>query len=69
MTEPRASQPVTASGRHDLSGIVKANDVRGLAGEELTVEVARALGAAFADFLEAPELIVAHDMRLSSRSA
>lgn len=66
MTEPRASQPVTASGRHDLSGIVKANDVRGLAGEELTVEVARALGAAFADFLEAPELIVAHDMRLSS---
>jgi phosphomannomutase len=56
MTEPRP----------DLSAIVKANDIRGVAGEQLTVEVARALGAAFADVLEAPELIVAHDMRVSS---
>ncbi len=51
---------------HDLSAVVKANDIRGVAGEQLTVPVARALGAAFADLLEAPELIVAHDMRLSS---
>ena len=51
---------------HDLSAIVKANDIRGVAGEQLTVEIARALGAAFADLLEEPELIVAHDMRLSS---
>jgi len=40
--------------------------VRGRAGEELTVEVARAVGAAFTDQLDAPALIVAHDMRLSS---
>jgi phosphomannomutase len=52
--------------RPDLSAIVKANDIRGVAGEQLTTEIARALGAAFADLLEAPELIVAHDMRLSS---
>ncbi|GAA1489930.1 Trm112 family protein [Brachybacterium sacelli] len=50
----------------DLTAIVTTNDVRGVAGEQLTVEVARALGAAFADQLEAPALIVAHDMRLSS---
>ena len=56
MTEPRP----------DLSAIVTANDIRGVAGEQLTAEIARALGAAFADQLEAPELIVAHDMRLSS---
>ena len=56
MTEPRP----------DLSAIVLANDIRGVAGEQLTAEVARALGAAFADLLEAPELIVAHDMRVSS---
>ena len=51
---------------HDLSAIVKANDIRGVAGEQLTAEIARALGAAFADVLAEPELIVAHDMRLSS---
>lgn len=51
---------------HDLSGIVKANDVRGTIGVDLDATIARALGAALADFLEAPELIVAHDMRLSS---
>ena len=66
MTEPSTSQAVPAAGGHDLSGIVKTNDVRGIAGVELTAEIARALGAAFADLLEAPELIVAHDMRLSS---
>ena len=50
----------------DLSRIVTANDVRGVADEELTDDVARAFGAAFADFLEAGALIVAHDMRISS---
>ncbi|MEE1649597.1 phosphomannomutase/phosphoglucomutase [Brachybacterium sp. J144] len=50
----------------DLSAIVKAYDVRGVAGEQLTVEVARALGAAFADFLSGDSMIVAHDMRVSS---
>ena len=51
---------------HDLSTIVKAYDVRGRAGEDLTEEVARALGAAFSDQLDAAAIIVAHDMRVSS---
>ncbi|PMC76532.1 phosphomannomutase/phosphoglucomutase [Brachybacterium sp. UMB0905] len=50
----------------DLSAIVKTSDIRGEAGVTLTVEVARALGAAFADLLDAPEIVVAHDMRVSS---
>lgn len=72
MTEPRPSQarPGPAAGPGaggaDLSGIVLANDVRGRAGETLTAEIARAFGAAFADHLDAPAMIVAHDMRLSS---
>lgn len=66
MTEPSSPRNPSTAGAHDLSGIVKTNDVRGVAGEELTVEIARAFGAAFADLLDAPELIVAHDMRLSS---
>ena len=66
MTDPRTPQPASGAGAHDLSGLFLANDVRGRAGEELTVEVARAVGAAFTDQLDAPALIVAHDMRLSS---
>src|SRR5690625_5142134 len=75
----RSAGPATAPGRCtcsgarmtdrptvDLSRIVTANDVRGVADEELTDDVARAFGAAFADFLEAGALIVAHDMRISS---
>lgn len=54
----------------DLSSIVKANDVRGKAGTELTADVARALGASFADLLrdrqQGTDMIVAHDMRVSS---
>lgn len=50
----------------DLRGIVKKYDVRGVAGTELTEEIARALGAAFADLLDGAPIIVAHDMRVSS---
>ncbi|PWH05150.1 phosphomannomutase/phosphoglucomutase [Brachybacterium endophyticum] len=50
----------------DLRGIVLANDVRGVAGEQLDEQVARAFGAAFADSLEVKDLILAHDMRDSS---
>ena len=66
MTEQSTPQTSAAPGRSDLSGIVLANDVRGRAGDTLTPEIARALGAAFADQLDAPAMIVAHDMRLSS---
>ncbi|GAA1485836.1 phosphomannomutase/phosphoglucomutase [Brachybacterium fresconis] len=65
-TGPTAASRTDHAGRADLSGIVTAVDVRGIAGQELTVDVARAFGAAFTDHLEAPALIVAHDMRLSS---
>ena len=52
----------------DLSPFVKAYDVRGLVGSQLTDEVVRALGAAFADEVGAAgrDLIVGHDMRDSS---
>lgn len=52
--------------RIDLTRIVKAYDVRGEAGVDFTIEAARALGAAFADHLDSAEIIVAHDMRVSS---
>lgn len=51
---------------HDLSTIVKAYDVRGVAGTELTEEAARALGAAFTDLVGPTDIVVAHDMRVSS---
>lgn len=50
----------------DLSAIVKAYDVRGRAFEDFTEDAARALGAAFADLLDAGDLVVSHDMRVSS---
>ena len=49
----------------DLSSIVKAYDVRGLVPQELDADVARALGAAFARFVDAPRIVLARDMRTS----
>ena len=49
----------------DLSTIVKAYDVRGLVPQELDEDVARALGAAFARFVDAPRIVTARDMRES----
>ncbi|WP_206447313.1 phosphomannomutase/phosphoglucomutase [Agrococcus sp. KRD186] len=50
-----------------LSDIVKAYDVRGLVDGQLTEDVVRALGAAFADEVgtESP-IVIGHDMRPSS---
>ena len=62
MSDPQSVDPQPV----DLSAIVKAYDVRGVADHQLTEEVARALGAAYADFLDSGALIVAHDMRISS---
>jgi phosphomannomutase len=54
----------------DLSGLVKAYDVRGVVPDEWDDEVARALGAAFAEFAVsdsgATAVVTAHDMRDSS---
>jgi phosphomannomutase len=49
----------------DLSSIVKAYDVRGLVPQELDADAARALGAAFARFADAPRIVTARDMRES----
>ncbi len=49
----------------DLSGIVKAYDVRGVVPDQLDESIARALGAAFVDVLGAEALVTAHDMRES----
>lgn len=52
----------------DFDKFVKTYDVRGLVGTELTEEIVRCFGAAFADELElsGQELVVGHDMRDSS---
>ncbi|GAA0526877.1 phosphomannomutase/phosphoglucomutase [Saccharopolyspora thermophila] len=50
----------------DLSGIVKAYDIRGVVGEGLDVDVAREIGAAFTRLVGGPAVVVGHDMRESS---
>jgi phosphomannomutase len=54
----------------DLSSIVKAYDIRGVVPGEWNEDVARALGAAFAEFVSAESgartVVTAHDMRESS---
>ncbi|MQA33246.1 phosphomannomutase/phosphoglucomutase [Modestobacter roseus] len=54
----------------DLSSIIKAYDVRGLVPEQWDEGVARAIGAAFAEFVHAEtgaaSVVTAHDMRDSS---
>ena len=52
----------------DLSVFIKAYDVRGLVGSQLTDEVVEALGAGFVDELDAggSSIAVGHDMRDSS---
>ncbi|HEX5969743.1 MAG TPA: phosphomannomutase/phosphoglucomutase [Intrasporangium sp.] len=53
-----------------LTDFVKAYDVRGLVPEQLSPDVARALGTAFAEVIAIPEgkdrVVIGHDMRPSS---
>src|SRR6478609_2020838 len=66
--------PTSAAGRpadvsqSRLTAFVKAYDVRGLVGSQLTPDVTRAIGYAFARFLspDARSVVVAYDMRDSS---
>ena len=51
-----------------LDRIVKAYDIRGTTPNEMNDEVALALGVAFADFVKAPLVIVARDMRVTGES-
>ncbi|NGY58360.1 phosphomannomutase/phosphoglucomutase [Lentzea sp. NEAU-D13] len=50
----------------DLSGIVKAYDIRGVVGEQLDAAVVRDFGAAFARLVGGPAIVIGHDMRDSS---
>ncbi len=50
----------------DLSNIIKAYDVRGVVPDEFDEEIATRIGAAFAAFVDADEVIVGHDCRVSS---
>jgi phosphomannomutase len=50
----------------DLAAIVKAYDIRGVVPDQLDESVARAVGAAFVRFLDAPAIVTAYDMRESS---
>jgi phosphomannomutase len=64
-----AGGPAAADDRPRLTEFVKAYDVRGLVGSQLTSEVCRALGHAFARFVAdsgAGAIVIAHDMRDSS---
>ena len=51
-----------------MSDIFKAYDVRGIVPDELNVDWARAIGAAFAQVVGAHRVLVGYDMRLSSDS-
>ncbi|WP_181777435.1 phosphomannomutase/phosphoglucomutase [Amycolatopsis pittospori] len=52
----------------DLSGIVKAYDIRGVVGEQLNADLVRDLGSAFALLIkaESDSVVIGHDMRDSS---
>ncbi|AUI61531.1 phosphomannomutase/phosphoglucomutase [Amycolatopsis sp. BJA-103] len=52
----------------DLSGIVKAYDIRGVVGEQLNAALVRDLGSAFALLIKAESdaIVIGHDMRDSS---
>jgi len=50
----------------DLSNIIKAYDVRGIFPDEFDEGIAARIGAAFAAFVDADEVIVGHDCRVSS---
>ena len=51
-----------------LDRIVKAYDIRGTTPDQMNDEVAFALGVAFADFVDAPVVLVARDMRTTGES-
>ena len=50
------------------SSIFKAYDVRGIYPDQLNEEIARAIGRAFVTYLKPTEVVIGHDMRLSSPS-
>jgi phosphomannomutase len=71
-TSTSSSASAAASGPRRLADFIKAYDVRGVVPEQLDEDVARAIGAAFAQAVVKPEsasgVVVGHDMRPSSPS-
>ena len=68
-TTSDAGPAATAPDPTRLTNFVKAYDVRGLVGSQLTTDVCRALGHSFARFVAsggARAIVIAHDMRESS---
>ncbi|WP_225753666.1 phosphomannomutase/phosphoglucomutase [Actinotalea sp. Marseille-Q4924] len=70
MTSPDAAAPATPSSPlPDLSGLIKAYDVRGVVPEPFSPQVAEAIGAAFADVVvagsERRSVVIGQDMRPS----
>ncbi len=66
MTEISNEKSAAAEGAAQrFSAIFKAYDVRGLYGEQFDAAMARAIGAAYARFTEAAQIVVARDMRES----
>jgi phosphomannomutase len=51
---------------HDLDRIFKAYDVRGVVPDDLDVDLVTRIGAAFADWSDAPAIALGRDCRLSS---
>jgi phosphomannomutase len=51
---------------YDLDAIFKAYDVRGVVPDQLDAELARLIGAAFADWTRSPQVLLGRDCRLSS---
>ena len=72
MVEPTAAADVALAAPSNeatrLTSFVKAYDVRGLVGVQLTSDVSRAIGYAFARFIgsSSPAVVIAYDMRESS---
>jgi phosphomannomutase len=50
----------------DLDRVFKAYDVRGVVPEDLDADLARTIGAAFAEWASAPRILIGRDCRLSS---
>jgi phosphomannomutase len=50
----------------DLDRIFKAYDVRGVVPDDLNEDIARKIGAAFAEFSGGPKVVIGRDCRLSS---
>jgi phosphomannomutase len=59
---------VTVTPHRDLTPLFKAYDVRGVVPDELDEDVARSIGASFADWSGVPSVAVGYDCRLSSPS-